>query len=275
MVDRIVLHAPSALPEETSKVINSYSAHYKFSFVIFAICYIIKVDSRTPNAFTLSLIISFVFILIGLIQTRNRFNSAVIEISSFGVQLISFYGSGSSHDNRNNDAASRDEKNVLKIAYQKHNKRLLNKTRCKRQVFRAFIPRERIIDVIVMEIVWPHCVWSQVAFRVDKGCGSFFVQSSKHHNGIEHDRRRRQHHTSSFKDDAHVYDCIQSKDGEKDTGTDDQFTTRSQSTQTLMKKNRVAIVPAFPDECRGLLSYKECLRLQQEIERLLWSLKTR
>ena len=146
---------------------------------------------------------------------------------------------------------------------------------------RAFIPRERILDVIVMEIVWPHCVWSQVAFRVDNGHESSLAhqsQSCNDHeadeNGVVEHRRRRRHQQPTGCMDSKVHNNDNDEtNGEKVINTDsDQrstLTKRSQNIHALLKQNRIAIVPAFPEECRGLLSYKECLQLQEEIERLL------
>jgi hypothetical protein len=135
---------------------------------------------------------------------KKRLKEAVIEITPLGVQLVSVYGSSVKSPTKCND--------VVRI--------------------RSFIPKAKIIDVIVMEVVWPHCVWSQLAFRV--------VRTSSGVQGI-----------------------VTSPSDKKI----DQL--RFHNKHTLLEQNRVAIIPCFPDECRGLLTYKQCLDVQNEIERKL------
>lgn len=217
--------------------------------------------------------------LVDVIRTRHQFQKAAIEITSFGVHLVSIYGRNDScHDDPGKTIQSTStasdilEDNEINVASTRNihdnthyvHKKNLDNTNSKRQV-RVFIPRERIIDVIVMEIVWPHCVWSQVVFRVNKGCETTLTQSkcSIEDDGVEKCRRR-----SDEMNNIHSNGNIQ-PNSEKRNAIDNQFASASSNIQTLMKQNRVAIVPAFPEECRGLLSYKECMLLQEEIERLL------
>jgi len=286
MVHRIYVHAPT-LPENNRKQSSSFFAHHQLLsiavVVASAFAYSASSSLHLYHSIFIVLVVLGLFLslkhLIGIIQTRNQFQKAVIEITSFGVQLVSIYGhNGNIHNDQTtltNDSIPNDQPvapatfNIDDNTNHVHN-RSPHKTISKRQV-RSFIPRERIIDVIVMEIVWPHCVWSQVAFRVDKGSESSLVHSRRCEvgNGVEHCRQRRlQEPASDDVDDEHITDIKQSN-AKKYADTDDQCTTTSLSIQALMKQNRVAIVPAFSEECRGLLSYKECLRLQEEIERLL------
>eukprot|EP00985_Skeletonema_marinoi_P001639 scaffold660_cov114-Skeletonema_marinoi.AAC.1 len=286
MVHRIYVHAPT-LPENNRKQSSSFLAQHQLLSiaVVVASAFAYSASSSLPlyHSIFIVLVVSGLFLslkhLIGIIQTRNQFQKAAIEITSFGVQLVSIYGhNGGSHYDQTtltNDSMLNDQPiapatlNIDDNTHHVHNRSPHN-TISKRQV-RSFIPRERIIDVIVMEIVWPHCVWSQVAFRVDKGSESSLVHSKRCEggNGVEHCSRRRLHEPASDDvDDEHITDIKQSN-AKKYTDTDDQCTTAPLSIQALMKQNRVAIVPAFSEECRGLLSYKECLRLQEEIERLL------
>lgn len=285
MVHRIYVHAP-APPENSRKRVGFSTNNHLLSVAVVAASAFAYSTSSSHYIYC-SVVIIFaalgllIFLkhLIGVIQRRNKFQKAAIEITSFGVQLVSIYGhNDSSHNDSNTkiqspistsgiDVLDDDidvpaTQNIQDKTHDVHN-RLPNNTISKRKV-RAFIPRERIIDVIVMEIVWPHCVWSQVAFRVDKGSESSLVQSKC--SKEEEDDRRLQGLASP--EDKHNNVHIQSN-VEKFNVINGQCAPTSLSIQALMKQNRVAIVPALPEECRGLLSYNECLRLQEEIERLL------
>jgi len=272
MVDRIYVHAP-ALPENRRKRSYRFSTHHQLLLSSFAVI-ISSILAYSISAHRFLHYSVIIFVVVGLclcsIQTRKfQFQKAAIEITSFGVQLVSIYrGPDNIHNERihptttNSDTVLNDQTNNVPVTHNNvdstHHlvhKRLLHKTISKRQV-RSFIPRERIIDVIVMEIVWPHCVWSQVAFRVDRGVEQCIRQ------------RRRQQQLALDTDDVHNDDYVQSS-VEKCTDTNDQCTKKTLNIQDFSNQNRVAIVPAFPEECRGLLSYEECLRLQEEIERLL------
>ena len=292
MVHRIYVHAAPALPEQSRKQRNDFSAHRQLSLAVVAASAFAYSTSSSHHMYCSTVVFVALGLLISLkhladaIQARHRFQKAVIEITPFGVQLVSIYGN---NDRSHNDSNSTTQTITAAVLNEKvsisatHNaednthmhKRLTHNTISKRLV-RAFIPRERIIDVIVMEIVWPHCVWSQVAFRVDKGSESSLTIQSKCSeevdNGIEYCRRRRLQEVASS-DEEHDNVHIQSN-VEKCNDIDDQCASTSLNIQALMKQSRVAIVPAFPEECRGLLSYIECLRLQEEIERLLGHYET-
>ncbi len=285
MVHRICVHA-TAQPENSRKQNNSFSAHGTFLVVVVASAFAYKAPSSNGIECSAVVFVAVFGLLISLrylvdvIRTRHQFQKAVVEITSFGVQLVSIYGRNDDSHNEPgkkiqststaSDILEEDEMNVAathNIHDNTHHvhKKLLdnNNTNSKRQV-RVFIPRERIIDIIVMEIVWPHCVWSQVAFRVNKG---FQTKCSIEDSGDEKCRRR-----SDDIDNEYGNGNIQ-PNSENCNDIDNQFVSASSNVHTLMKQNRVAIVPAFPEECRGLLSYKECLLLQEEIERLLEDIK--
>lgn len=290
MVNRIFLHANKYYDSRNEQRHNSAN---KYQIILSAVVAVIAfVYSTVPSSANLIIAVEVLGVLLSIkyliaFIRRNQFQKAVIEITPFGVQLISIYGpgSGSSHDDihENNreqsissysvtDTSSRSHNNIDNTHHVHHGKSSLHKTVTTKRKVRAFIPRERILDVIVMEIVWPHCVWSQVAFRVDKGLQksspvvqsqhSEYVAQSSSANKNDHRERRRQQPTSS-KGDTYNHDNVAIN------GEEDYYATRSRNIQALLKQNRVAIVPAFPEECRGLLSYKECLLLQEEIERLL------
>ena len=290
MVNRIFLHAN----KYDSRNEQRHNSANKYQILLSAVVAVIAfVYSTVPSSSNLLIAVEVLGVLLsikyllGFIR-RNQFQKAVIEITPFGVQLISIYGPGSSsshgsiHENNrgqstslysvtDTDTSSRSHNNIDNTHHMHHSKSSLHKTVTTKRKVRAFIPREQILDVIVMEIVWPHCVWSQVAFRVDKGlCKSSPVVQSQHseyeaQSSVNKDnrrKRRRQQPTSSKGDTCNG-------DNVAINGKEDYYATRSQNIQALLKQNRVAIVPAFPEESRGLLSYKECLLLQEEIERLL------
>ena len=285
MVNRIFLHANKNSHKEQRR--NSADKYQKvlLSVVVAVIAFVYSSPSSSSNLLIAVEVLGVLLSIQYLIDFTRRyeFQKAVIEITPFGVQLISIYGPGSSSShgiNENNrgqstssysvtDTSSRSHNNIESTHHVHHGESSLHKTDTRKRKVRAFIPRERILDVIVMEIVWPHCVWSQVAFRVDKGLqkSSPVVQSqhseyqaqSSSANKNDHRERRRQHPTSSKGDTCN-------DDNVTINGEEDYYATRSQNIQALLKQNRVAIVPAFPEECRGLLSYKECLLLQEEIE---------
>jgi hypothetical protein len=291
MVNRIFLHA-NKYDSRNEQRHNSANKHQKIrlSAVVAVIAFVYSTVPSSANLLiavkVLGVLLLSIKYLLGFIR-RNQFQKAVIEITPFGVQLISIYGPGSSsshggiqHKNSRGqstlsysvtDTSSRSHNNIDNTHHVHHGKSSLHKTVTTKRKVRAFIPREQILDVIVMEIVWPHCVWSQVAFRVDKGlCKSSPVVQSQHSeyeaqssvNKDDH-RERRQHQPISSKGDAYNGDIVTIN------GDEDYYASRSHNIHALFKQNRVAIVPAFPEECRGLLSYKECLLLQEEIERLL------
>jgi hypothetical protein len=147
-------------------------------------------------------------------RNQRKFKEAAIEITPFGVQLVSIFGTCSDALALFNSTGAKDEE--VKI--------------------RAFIPTQQIIDVIVMEMVWPHCVWSQLAFRVVQKSARLSSKLAKEQQICE--KPTLQHNASKVHE--------------------------------LLQDDRVSIVPCFPDECRGLLTYKQCLDVQVEIERLLY-----
>ena len=215
--------------------------------------------------------------LIRNLRTRSRFQRAVIEITSFGVQLVSIYGHdcsslnypGKKIESEPELASGRSigvQSNVSGVkenAIHVQNSSSHNSTTlCNRRV-RAFIPRERIIDVIVMEIVWPHCVWSQVAFRVDKGSKAYgqsdhsdLDETSEHFSQSQNQNPASSGNMNELKENH----CESKRQYKSDV---------MQMISSLMKRNRIAIIPVLPEKCRGQLSYKECLQLQEEIEELL------
>jgi hypothetical protein len=154
------------------------------------------------------LIIGYI-ILVLLRREKTLLKEAAIEITPLGVQLVSMFGSAV----ESSTAANCNYENEVRI--------------------RSFIPKAKIIDVIVMEVVWPHCVWSQLAFRVIKNYSST--------EGI-----------ATAPNDLEKIEHLQ-----------------SHNIHSLLEQNRVAIIPCFPDECRDLLTYTQCLDVQIEIERLL------
>mmetsp|Transcript_12721 Transcript_12721/g.20128 ORF Transcript_12721/g.20128 Transcript_12721/m.20128 type:complete len:129 (+) Transcript_12721:1-387(+) len=127
-----------------------------------------------------------------------------------------------------------------------------------------------------MKVVWSHCVWSQVVFR--------FVKEDIGNIGhLKLSRNKLQGGTIQF-----AVENAGDGDGDGDDNVDSpaQPTTTQQKNssrqtsqcspktkksliQALLQQNQIAIVPAFPEECRGMLSYEQCLSIQAEIERML------
>ncbi|KAL3776679.1 hypothetical protein HJC23_002976 [Cyclotella cryptica] len=160
----------------------------------------------------------------------RRFKEAAVEITPLGVQLVTVYGVDRNDSVGQSSCDDKDEHRV-----------------------RTFLPMQQIIDVIVMEVVWPHCVWSQLAFRVIKGNPMDNVIFN-----IEHDGNRKT-------------DSVSASDSSKSTQQSQERDRpcRFHNIHTLLEQDRIAIVPCFPDECRGLLTYAQCLSIQMEIEKLL------
>lgn len=170
---------------------------------------------------------------LGFLRPR-RFKEAAVEITPFGVQLVSVYG------------ACRNDGRGPSSSHIKEERRV-----------RAFLPMQQIVDVIVMEVVWPHCVWSQLAFRVIKGdpCGDAYNSSV----GI-------------LEDDGVVKGAHASENGVNklmQPSQEKQKMCRFRNIHKLLEQDRIAIIPCFPEECRGLLTYEQCLSIQVEIENLL------
>ncbi|KAL7516498.1 hypothetical protein ACHAWX_001505 [Stephanocyclus meneghinianus] len=170
---------------------------------------------------------------LGFLGSR-RFKEAAMEITPFGVQLVSVYGTHSTYGRGHSSGHFKEEHRV-----------------------RSFLPMQKIIDVIVMEVVWPHCVWSQLAFRVikrdscDDACNSSV--------GIRED--------DGVIIGAHVPENGANKSMQP--SQERYKLSRFCNIHKLLEQDRVAIVPCFPEECRGLLTYKQCLSIQVEIENLL------
>ena len=151
---------------------------------------------------------------------RRSLVEAAVEISPLGVQLVSVRGIPSSTAPGVEDATSSPSScgDCCHPGYEGDVVRVVH----------AFLPKSSIIDVVVLEVVWPHCVWSHVVFRV------------LDNNGPDDD-----------------YD-----DGSASSG--------DRSVRNLLRKGRVIVVPAFyPHECRGMLTYEQCLRVRDEVEVLL------
>jgi len=198
------------------------------------------------------------------------------------VQLVSVYGTG---DDNTNHAPSRSV-SVSPLPRAHHGKNYTKRDDEKNQKsqdiqykVRAFLPRQQILDVIVMEVVWPHCVWSQVAFRVLNGAardsssqyGRCEVQGGEKDvmdgmgNGCESNIQNNCDERYKRNNDG----STPQSDQERIQEGSRRSQMKPPSIQELIQKNQVSIVPAFPEECRGMLSYEQCLHIQAEIERLL------
>ena len=197
----------------------------------------ITIELGTYHAQVLACIIVLVFILFtswvihGLSSSSRPFLEAAVEVTPVGVQLVSIYGKQKARTIKSSAPKSSgvQRASLHVTTSQDKNETHTRYTNVQYKV-RSFLPRHQIIDVIVMEVVWPHCVWSQLAFRVIDG------------NVLQHE-------------------MIQ-QNGDQ--------STRIDLMQKLLKQNQVSIVPIFPEDCRGLLTYGQCLDVQAEIEKLLW-----
>lgn len=243
-MDRLVIHAPkqkqkSSSSQKAAKInVDRYPSWFNISsaiiIVIIASAAVSRFNSESygkPSSFlptlkrwltlasafhnvaiagkalSIPLIALFAFFLASiacvLLKSVSKANliEAAVEITPLGVQLVSTFENGRGD--------SRDRITTTSP--------------------RAFLPRHRILDVIVTEIVWPHCVWTQVAFRMlnETYCGP---------------RRGANPHIKFLEPN---------------------------SVEELLRQTRVDIVPAFPEECRGWLTYRDCLDVQSELERLL------
>ena len=197
----VALHLQGLLA--LSAVAVSIAAAYRPDYISLIISF-----GRTSLLIDLLAISCIICIAKAWIRRRGTFKEAVVEVTPLGVQLMSIYGTPTYS--------------------------LTKKIRDNQCKTRAFVPKERIVDVIVMEVVWPHCVWSQVAFRVVNNAPS--------------------------NDEKAVY--ASSKTNKKPN-------CQSHTVHELLQQQSLAIIPCFPDECRGLLTYKQCLGIQSEIEKLL------
>ena len=194
----ILVVAASALVQVRDGSDNSYAQQYHLSLIAIII--------------DVTILACIIYIISSEISLRRRkLVEAAVEITPLGVQLVSIYGTTS------DSFATNRKRNQVKI--------------------RTFIPREQIKDVIVMEIVWPHCVWSQLAFRVIKNTPA----------------------KERFSNDNEMKcPCVHHKSGSKIFNVNE-----------LYQHYVISIIPCFPEECRGLLTYEQCLTVQVEIERLI------
>ena len=193
----------------------------------------------------------------------RRFVEAAIEITPFGVQLVTVHGKGA-------PSRSVSPSNAISTTSTRSYDRYNNRKDMQYNV-RAFLPRQQILDVIVMEVVWPHCVWSQVVFRVAKeDIGDYLSKSSCYKmqgesqgavEGIVDGCENIQNNSHADQNTQNTRQKLQQ--GSQHTQTTSSFI------QALQQQDQVSIVPAFPEECQGMLSYEQCLHIQSEIERLL------
>jgi hypothetical protein len=140
---------------------------------------------------------------------------AAVEISPVGVQLVSVYG---------------------KVIADNDGNRCL--------VHHAFLSLSCIIEVVVLEIMWPHRIWSQVVFHV---LNSPDIDQDDNFNGEP------------------LSDCHLMSGGGADHSP-------PAALRDLLHRGPVSIVPVFqPDECRGMLTYEECQHVQAKVEGLLRS----
>jgi len=230
---------------------------------------------------------------------RHQFIEASIEITENGVQLVSTYGvpsysspppsskNYSSSLNSTSPSSQKDQyqqkqrrrPSIITISKSNpfpntntvHNKNIKQYTHHK--IIHAQIPHSDILDVIVMEIVWPHCVWSQVAFRVRNtmtvtanGDGA-----SRRTNGLPNEEQE------SGQSVAAVVSKLRKSDDRNDANPQRHLHLSASSSsqaagvaQQLLAKGEASIITAFPShDCHGMLSYEECLLVQAEIEKLL------
>ena len=189
------------------------------------------------------------------------FVEAAIEISPIGVQLVSAYGTGATSCSVSNNTlfttSTQSDDN-----YQRR--------RDIRYKVRSFLPPQRILDVIVVEVVWPHCVWSQVVFRVVKedigdlstiSCSEMQGETQGEVDGINDGCNTLQNNGDADQTTQNTRQKLQQ--------SSQHTQTKSSRIQELLQQNQVSIVAAFPEECQGKLSYEQCLHIQAEIERLM------
>jgi hypothetical protein len=251
------------------------------------------------------------------IRRRQSFVEGSIEITQSCVQLVSTYGALQSNSSSFSPSPAssmsplfsnakqhqqqfqqkprrRRRPSIVTIKKNEHNCNddvvsdiVLQQQHHSHKVIHAQIPLCQIIDVIVMEIVWPHCVWSQVAFRVRKT-----VKKTPTNDDTDYLSNT---NLGSIRSDNCGLKPVVKKDvgqtssssaaGSKTNKSDNRCdaNTRRHSSpsespsaavattaQQLLHKGEVSIVPAFsPKDCYGMLSYEECLLVQVEIEQLL------
>lgn len=206
---------------------------------------IVKHLHRRYTHFTIIdlLITSIIFCTLGFfyraVLISDPLVEAALEISPIGVQLVSGYGS------------SRLDQNREDIKYK----------------VRAFLPRQQILDVIVVEVVWPHCVWSQVVFRVVKGGSGVLsiISSSKMQGEAQGSLSLGGLNDGNRNANQNIPDTW-----EKAQGISRQTQIKSSRNLELLRdRKNIELVPAFPEEFQGRLSYEQCLHYQAKIERLM------
>eukprot|EP00581_Thalassiosira_minuscula_P007597 CAMPEP_0183703308 /NCGR_PEP_ID=MMETSP0737-20130205/1092_1 /TAXON_ID=385413 /ORGANISM="Thalassiosira miniscula, Strain CCMP1093" /LENGTH=274 /DNA_ID=CAMNT_0025930035 /DNA_START=12 /DNA_END=836 /DNA_ORIENTATION=+ len=272
-MDRVVLRAPSV---DVDSDAHHNSVPWVASALITALAYAIGANDESysasppwPPSVTVThfsvVIVDFAIVAIlfyaitvacrHVFQSR-RFVEAAVEVTPFGVQLVSVFGKASSPSSCSvGESPSNTNSSFTTSTRQATNKNSNPHSNTQRKV-RAFLPRQQILDVIIMEVVWPHCVWTLVAFRVAKGD----VENAMH--------------TADEGESTQTYGNAEDGSILSTRQTSRQISSQHAPTKTslvqeLLQQGRVAIVPAFPEECRGMLSYRECLRVQEEIEGLL------
>lgn len=200
-MDRITVRTQPIRSKSTSVAISGVPAF--FGILLATTCGYSSISTLIVGMVVLACSIFIIWHL--MCRGQLKLKEAVVEITPLGVQLLSIYGT--SHDVEASTKSTSDRDRVK---------------------IRTFLPKQQILDVIVMEIVWPHCVWSQVAFRVAKG-------NKLNQNEVSNEP----HYAESY------------------------------NINHLLQQNRVEIIPCFPDEYRGVLTYEKCLEVQIKIEELL------
>ena len=177
-----------------------------------------------------------------------RFIEAAVEITPLGVQLVSIYGTS-------------------------HTSTLLLESSDISRKIRVFIPRQQLLDVIVMEVVWPHCVWSQVVFRVIRGEVQYnstisgYGENVKEADGGMEKGTNNQRLLGGCKCEMKHQHDQRTSDSQHKASQQPLLQKNRHDVQKLLQQNRLTIIPLFPEECQGMLTYKQCLDVQEEIER--------
>jgi hypothetical protein len=291
-MDRIVLRLPaigrdassSSFSEALLLLLLLVVAAVVSSFASSSITTTITTTTTTTISIT-TIVVAIVSLLLPLyaivrrrIRLRRRVNAGechvehIVEITPLGVMLYSEFvvddddapASATPHvDNNIDDAIShRGGKGGggVVVGATTRRKRGRNRRR-RRNHHRAYIPKSCILDVVVMEVVRSHRVYSSVVFRVstDVDCGGRASSSSNDECGRECDDDN----------DYYVYD----DDANREDAPDERR-RRDVLRECIARRRRVSIVHAFEplgryddnDEC---FAYETCLRLRDEISALL------
>lgn len=202
------------------------------------------------NAFVDALVVlCMIYIISSMVRLRcgrRRFKEAAVEITQLGVQLVSIFGTSEEKKQ------TTDPECLSSATYKSSDKVKV----------RAFLPTQQIIDVVVIEMVWPHCVWSQVAFRVVKGRPIAAINTTPNSSMKSMNKDEIKSNTRRLDDES---------GDERDKSVLPPHATKRQhhNIHELLQEDRVVIIPCFPDECHGILTYKQCLQVQMQIETLL------